>query len=66
MREPFESRKYLDMATDQPPTPPMDWADARPLLRPVLRPQSCYRADEWPTVETLTTLRAHAIDLPAG
>ncbi|WP_406817874.1 hypothetical protein [Mycobacterium sp. M23085] len=30
----------MDMATDQPPTPPMDWAEAQPLLRPVLRPQS--------------------------
>ncbi|MEB4209860.1 hypothetical protein [Mycobacterium sp. 94-17] len=27
----------MDMATDQPP---MDWAEARPLLRSVLRPQS--------------------------
>ncbi|BCZ24277.1 hypothetical protein [Mycobacterium senriense] len=30
----------MDMATEQPPTPPMDWAEAQPLLRPVLRPQS--------------------------
>ncbi len=30
----------MDMATDQLPTAPMDWADAQPLLRPVLRPQS--------------------------
>lgn len=28
------------MATDPAPTPPMDWAEAQPLLRPVLRPQS--------------------------
>ncbi len=28
------------MATDQPPPLPMDWAEAGPLLRPVLRPQS--------------------------
>ncbi|MGV0161791.1 hypothetical protein ACRU3B_20385 [Mycobacterium colombiense] len=30
----------MTMATDQPPTPPMNWAEAQPLLRPVLRPQS--------------------------
>lgn len=30
----------MDMATDQPPTPPVNWAEAQPLLRPVLRPQS--------------------------
>ena len=30
----------MDIATDQPPTAPMDWAEAQPLLRPVLRPQS--------------------------
>lgn len=28
------------MATDQPATPPVTWAEAQPLLRPVLRPQS--------------------------
>lgn len=28
------------MATQQPPTAPEDWAEAQPLLRPVLRPQS--------------------------
>lgn len=28
------------MASDPPPPPPEDWAEARPLLRPVLRPQS--------------------------
>ncbi|ABK66810.1 hypothetical protein [Mycobacterium avium] len=30
----------MDMATDQPATPPVTWAEAQPLLRPVLRPQS--------------------------
>lgn len=30
----------MNMATDQPASPPMNWAEAQPLLRPVLRPQS--------------------------
>lgn len=30
----------MNMATDQPASPPMTWAEAQPLLRPVLRPQS--------------------------
>lgn len=28
------------MASDQSSTPPLNWADAQPLLRPILRPQS--------------------------
>ncbi len=30
----------MDMASDQSSTPPLDWGEAQPLLRPVLRPQS--------------------------
>lgn len=30
----------MNMAIDQPATAPMNWAEAQPLLRPVLRPQS--------------------------
>ncbi|MDM4139356.1 MULTISPECIES: hypothetical protein [Mycobacterium] len=30
----------MDIATEQPPAAPEDWAEAQPLLRPVLRPQS--------------------------
>lgn len=30
----------MDMASDQSSTPPLNWAEAQPLLRPVLRPQS--------------------------
>lgn len=30
----------MDMTSDQSPSTPKDWAEAQPLLRPVLRPQS--------------------------
>lgn len=30
----------VDIPTDEPAEPPMEWAEAQPLLRPVLRPQS--------------------------